>query len=72
MKARDAKIKASHDGKECSGLPIVDEDCNMQLCPGSNMQTYFMHCTKPYITTISMIINSIILSFTDLSRVCVG
>ena len=33
-KARDTKIKASHNGKECSGLAIVDEDCNMQFCPG--------------------------------------
>ena len=31
---RIQKVKSAHGGLECSGLSLIEEDCNIQECPG--------------------------------------
>ena len=31
---REQEIEAAHGGEECTGLSAIEEDCNIQECPG--------------------------------------
>ena len=34
---RKVKIEAAHGGRNCSGLSEIVEDCNIEECPGINL-----------------------------------